>query len=268
VLNMRLAPESVNQNAHPGKLRVALLEAKRIEGLLQDAVTQALGAHPLVSSAPEPRVVTAPQPTTSHFPELRFIGTYRDAYMLAEGDGDLWLLDQHAAHERILFEELEHKLGQAEALELETPELLPLAPDVALQLESKRDELEGWGFAMQPFGGGLYRITRVPAAVAGISLETVVNTLLPALSAPDARREFLARMACLPAIKAGHRLTRVSADSILETLRTCTTPWACPHGRPTALRIHERDLAHQFGRRGVRDLPKSDAKLEPIKESA
>ncbi len=264
-INLRVPPEGVNQNAHPGKLRVALLDAKRIESILQDAVAQALSAHPLAPNAPEPRVVTAPQPARSHFPELRFIGTYRDAYMLAEGEGDLWLLDQHAAHERILFEELEQRFNQAEALELETPELIPLSPDVALQLDTRRDELETWGFTIQPFGGGLYRITRVPAAVAGINLGTLVNTLLSALNAPDLRREFLARMACLPAIKAGHRLTRASAEKILEALRTCAVPWACPHGRPTALKIHERDLAHQFGRRGARDLPKEEpVRLESV----
>ncbi len=258
VLNIVVPPETVNQNAHPGKLRVALLEAKRVEAVVEAAIAQVLVAQPLAPSAPEPRIVQAPQAIRSVFPELRLIGTYRDTYLLAEStDGDLWLLDQHAAHERIIFEELEDGFETAQALELPKPELLTLPPDVELALETRREELQTWGFSFENFGGGLHRIASIPAALIALRLETVVDVLSRALNAPDARRDFLARMACLPAIKAGHKLLEAEAIVLLETLRACRVPWACPHGRPTALKLSERDLAHQFGRRSPRDVASS-----------
>ncbi len=255
VLNIAVPPELVNQNAHPGKLRVALLEAKQVEKAIEAAIQTVLNAQPLAPSVPEPRIVQAPQAIRSAFPELRFIGAYRDTYLIAEStDGDLWLLDQHAAHERIIFEELEDTFDQAQALELPKPELLTLPPDMELSLETKREELQTWGFTFENFGGGLHRIARIPAALIGIRLETVVEVLARAINAPDARRDFLARMACLPAIKAGHKLEKAEAVVLLETLRACRVPWACPHGRPTALKLSERDLAHQFGKRSPRDV--------------
>ncbi len=258
VLNIVVPPESVNQNAHPGKLRVALLEAKKVEAVVEAAIAQVLSTQPLAPSAPEPRIVQAPQAIRSAFPELRLIGTYRDTYLLSEStDGDLWLLDQHAAHERIIFEELEDGFEAAQALELPKPELLTLPPDVELSLETRREELGSWGFTFENFGGGLHRIASIPAALIAVRLETVVDVLARALNAPDARRDFLARMACLPAIKAGHRLENAEAVVLLEALRACRVPWACPHGRPTALKLAERDLAHQFGRRSPRDVASS-----------
>jgi DNA mismatch repair protein MutL len=255
VLNLTMPPEWVNHNAHPGKLRVALLEAKKAEAAVQTAIAQALGSQPLAPSVPEPRIVQAPAPIRSQFPELRLIGTYRDAYMIAESlDGDLWLLDQHAAHERILFEELEASFANAAPLELPKPELLTLPPDTQLLLETRREELQSWGFVFEDFGGGLFRVASIPAALIALRVEVVVDVLARALNAPDARRDFLARLACLPAIKAGHRLERAEASLLLEALRACAVPWACPHGRPTALKLSERDVAHQFGRRSPRDV--------------
>ncbi len=258
VLNIVVPSQMVNQNAHPGKLRVALLEAKQVEKVVEAAIAQVLNAQPLAPSVPEPRVVQAPQAIRSSFPELRLIGTYRDTYLLAEStDGDLWLLDQHAAHERIIFEELENSFETAHTLELPKPELLTLPPDMELALETKREELITWGFTFENFGGGLHRIASIPSAFIAIRLETVVDVLSRALNAPDARRDFLARMACLPAIKAGHKLEKADATALLEALRACRVPWACPHGRPTALKLAERDLAHQFGRRSARDVARN-----------
>ena len=255
VLNISVPPEWVNQNAHPAKARVALLEAKRVEAVVEAAIAQVLAAQPLAPSAPEPRIVQAPQAIVSSFPELHLIGLYRDTYLLAESpNGDLWLLDQHAAHERIIFEELEDEFDSASRLELPKPELLTLPPDIAQNLETRRAELQTWGFTFENFGGGLHRIASIPAALIAVRLETVVDVLSRAITAPDARRDFLARLACLPAIKAGHKLVHAEALALLQALRACRVPWACPHGRPTALKLSERDIAHQFGRRSPRDV--------------
>jgi DNA mismatch repair protein MutL len=254
VLNLRVAPELLNVNVHPGKLRVSFLEAKAVEEAVFSAIQNALSSQPLARAAPEPRVVSAPIRATSGFPELRFIGAYREAYLIAEGDGDLWLIDQHAAHERVIFEELESAFSLG-ALELPAPELVTLSAAEESQWEARRDELETWGLTLEAFGGALHRVVSIPAALSGLPLEGLVQEIVTrALAGHDAKREVLARFACHPAVKAGHHLTAMNAADLLEALRNCVTPWACPHGRPTALRLTERDVAHQFGRRGIRDV--------------
>jgi DNA mismatch repair protein MutL len=258
VLNLRVPPESVNQNIHPGKLRVAFLQPERIESLLLEGIGSALREHPLVRAAPEPRVVTGPvRAYGTSFPALHLIGAYRDAYLIAEGDGDLWLIDQHAAHERVIFEELEQAFDAHDALELPEPELVTLSGAEITHLEERRAELESWGLMLEPFGAGLYRVRSVPAVLVGLPVQNVVlDVISHALGAQDARNGVLARLACHPALKAGHRLSQQDATALLEALRQTRIPWACPHGRPTALRLTERDLAHQFGRRSPRDVPR------------
>jgi DNA mismatch repair protein MutL len=269
VLNVQLAPELLNINVHPGKLRVSFLEPRTLETALGAAVVAALSSQPLVRSAPAPRVVNAPLRASSGFPELRLIGAYRDAYLVAEGDGDLWLVDQHAAHERVIFEELEQAFASGAALELPAPELVTLSGVEIAQFEARRDELESWGLRLEPFGGALYRVRAIPAALAGLPLQGLVQEIVTrSLSGSEARRDVLARFACHPAVRAGHRLSSLDANLLLEALRVCLTPWACPHGRPTALRLTERDLAHQFGRRSARDVARAGdeaptAMLEP-----
>lgn len=263
VLNLTLPVSQVNQNVHPSKLRVALLQPKPLEEAVFEAVSAALQGQPaLVASAPEPRVVSAPVRATSGFPKLHFIGAYRAAYLLCEGDGDLWLIDQHAAHERVIFEELQRAFD-GQILELPHPELVTLSGAQLTQFQAQREALHNWGLRLEEFGGGLHRVTAIPLALAGLPLEGLVFEIIShALAGRDAQTQVLARLACHPAIKAGHRLSDEDASALLEALTICETPFACPHGRPTALRLTERDLAHGFGRRGVRDVARAGDELE------
>jgi DNA mismatch repair protein MutL len=256
VLDLTVPPQKLNVNTHPGKLRVGFLEPKVIEELIETAVLNALREHPLVKSAPEPRVVTGPiRAFGSSFPALSYIGSYRDAYLLAEGDGDLWLIDQHAAHERILYEELERAFDTGQSLELPEPELIQLTPLEVSSFDARMLELEAWGLILEPFGASLYRVRSLPAVVAGLPMPDLAREIVhEALGAQEAKRGVLSRLACHPAIKAGHKLAYRAASELLEALRACEIPWTCPHGRPTALRLTERDLAHQFGRRSARDV--------------
>ena len=262
VLNLSVPIAQVNQNVHPSKLRVALLQPKPLEEAVFKAVSAALQGQPaLVASAPEPRVVNAPVRATSSFPMLRFIGAYRDSYLLSEGDGDLWLIDQHAAHERVIFEELQRAFD-GRILELPHPELVTLSPAQLTQFELQREALHVWGLRLEEFGGGLHRVTAIPLALAGLPLEGLVFEIIShALAGRDAQTQVLARLACHPAVKAGHRLSADDASALLEALTMCETPFACPHGRPTTLRLTERDLAHGFGRRGVRDVARAGDEL-------
>ncbi|MGY2893116.1 DNA mismatch repair endonuclease MutL [Deinococcus sp. UYEF24] len=264
VLDLRLPPEDVNPNVHPAKAVVAMADLSGLAERLKLAVAQALASHPLAGQVPalrEPSVpVPIPTAVSGTFPELRPLGVHAELYLLAEEvtagkGGDLWIIDVHAAHERVLYERLSVLLEGAEPLELPAPELLHLTPGQLARLEERQTELRGWGLDIEAFGAGLARLRSLPAAFAALKVprlhELIVETVLGDL--PDPRRELLGRLACLPALKAGH-VTLQGGDRVLAELAACAQPWACPHGRPTVLRLSERDLAHSFGRRGPRDV--------------
>ncbi len=269
VLDLRLPPEDVNPNVHPAKAVVAMADLSGLAERLKLAVAQALASHPLAGQVPalrEPSVpVPIPAAVSGSFPDLRPLGVHAELYLLAEEvtagtgmtgkGGDLWIIDIHAAHERVLYEHLGALLELAEPLELPSPELLHLTPGQLARLIERQTELRGWGLDIEAFGAGLARLRSLPAAFAALTVprlhELIVETVLGDL--PDPRRELLGRLACLPALKAGH-VTLARGERVLADLAACAQPWACPHGRPTVLRLSERDLAHSFGRRGPRDV--------------
>ncbi|MFC4452755.1 DNA mismatch repair endonuclease MutL [Deinococcus sonorensis] len=267
VLDLTLPPEDVNPNVHPAKAVVALADLSQLAGLLKEAVAAALLSTPLAGPAPALRMPgAAPAQASGHFPALTALGVHAELYLLAEGEGDLWIVDTHAAHERVLYEQLGRALDETPALELPEPELLQLTPVQLARLHERGDELRSWGLDIQDFGAGLARLRSLPAAFAALAVprlhELIVETALGDL--PDPRRELLGRLACAPALRAGHVTLGLGART-LEQLGTCDQPWACPHGRPTVLRLSERDLAHAFGRRSPRDLARGrDVTERPV----
>lgn len=256
VLDLTLNPEDQNPNVHPAKQVVALADLSGVAARVREAVAQALAAHPLARAAPA--LVAPPEPARTpdgSFPRLTLLGVYQELYLLAQGEGDLWVVDAHAAHERALFERLTRELSAVPPVELPAPELLHLTPEQLARLHERGPELRAWGLHLEDFGAGLARLRAVPAALAALPVprlhEQIVETALG--DHPDPRREVLGRLACAPALKAG-MLDHPRGAQVLDQLAACEQPWACPHGRPTVLRLPERDLAHAFGRRGVRDV--------------
>ncbi|GGM59343.1 DNA mismatch repair protein MutL [Deinococcus arenae] len=259
VLDVTVAPGDHNPNVHPAKQVVALADLPGVAARVRAAVAAALSAHPLARALPELRPAAQPTPAPGHaaFPALTLLGVYQELYLLAQGEGDLWVVDAHAAHERALFEHLTRTLGGAPPAELPEPELLHLTPEQLARLHERAPELQGWGLTLEDFGAGLARLRTLPAALAPLNVprlhEQIVECALG--DGPDPRRDVLARLACAPALKAG-MLDLGRGQAVLDALAGCEHPWACPHGRPTVLRLSERDLAHAFGRRGARDVPR------------
>jgi DNA mismatch repair protein MutL len=255
ILNLSLNPESVLVNTAPDKSRVRFFDEKTVTNFLQSALEQTLSAQPLAMALPELQNVegigVAPRAT---FPALKHLGIYRELYLLAEADGQLWVIDQHAAHERILFEELSRRFREEPSLELDHAELLSLSEEETQSYTERKETLQGLGLELEPFGGGRWRVRRVPAFLVGYPalMGDVIKGTLGKASLEEAWRTVLGRLACLPAIKAGHKLSKADAQTLLNALRQCETPWACPHGRPTALVLSELELARRFGRRGTR----------------
>ncbi|AEB12223.1 DNA mismatch repair endonuclease MutL [Marinithermus hydrothermalis] len=258
VLNLELPPEAVLVNTTPAKDRVRLLEPERVAEFVERAVSETLAAHPLARPLPELRPVEGVRPARGHrFPRLRYLGRFRDLYLIAEAEDELWVVDQHAAHERILFEELCRRYREEPPVELAHPELVPLTPEEEARYAERSAELTRAGLVLEPFGSRRYRVRSVPAFLAAhpeLVAEVVKGALGPA-GFEKAWRAVLGRLACLPAIRAGHPLAQASAQALLDQLAACETPWVCPHGRPTALVLSELELARRFGRRGQRAVP-------------
>ena len=260
VLNLTLSAEEVLVNTAPDKSRVRFLKREEVAEFVQGAVERSLSAHPLAPALSELSPVQGVSAAPRHaFPELRYLGTYLELYLLAEAQGQLWVIDQHAAHERILFEELASRYRSEPPVELTSPELLPLTPEDEARYFERRDALAALGLVLEPFGSARWRLRTVPAFLVGHPelYGSVVVDALGRGSVAEAWRTVLGRLACLPAIKAGHELGDADAQVLLETLQRCETPWACPHGRPTALVLSELELARRFGRRGVRAVEKT-----------
>ncbi len=257
IFNLSIPADSVLVNTAPDKSKVRFFDEKAVASFLQSALEQTLSAQPLAASLPElhnvEAVGAAPR---AAFPSLKHIGVYRELYLLAESDGQLWVIDQHAAHERILFEELSRRFREEPSLELDHAELLSLSEEETQSYMERKETLHELGLVLEPFGGGRWRVRRVPAFLVGYPalMADVVKGTLGKASLEEAWRTVLGRLACLPAIKAGHKLSKTNAQTLLNALRQCETPWACPHGRPTALVLSELELARRFGRRGVRAI--------------
>ncbi|MVN86520.1 DNA mismatch repair protein MutL [Deinococcus sp. HMF7620] len=258
VLDLTVAPEEHNPNVHPAKQIVALADLGAVAAGVRAAVEAALAGHPLVRAAPALLTPDAAPPTPhGHFPALSLVGVYQELYLLAQGEGDLWVVDAHAAHERALYEQLRREVQAAPPLELPEPELLHLTPEQLACLHERAPALHAWGLAIEDFGAGLARLRALPAALAALPVPRLHEQIVEAAlgTGSDPARDVLARLACAPALKAG-MLDHARGEAVLAALSGCEQPWACPHGRPTTLRLSERDLAHAFGRRGVRDVPR------------
>lgn len=260
VLDLTVAPEDHNPNVHPAKQVVALADLPGVAARVRSAVAAALAAHPLARAAPAlipPAESASAVAASGSFPALTLLGVYQELYLLAQGEGDLWIVDAHAAHERALFEHLTRTLEAEPPAELPEPELLHLTPEQTARLHERAAALQGWGLTLEDFGAGLARLRTVPATLAALGVPHLHEQIVEAALGdhPDPRRDVLARLACAPALKAG-MLDHARGEAVLRALGACEHPWACPHGRPTVLRLSERDLAHSFGRRGVRDVPR------------
>ena len=255
VINLRLPPEEVLVNTDPRKTRVRLLEPRRAAEFLEEAVVQALSAHPLAAPLPGPeRPRPVAGPARGSFPRLRFLAPFRDLYLLAESGDELWIVDQHAAHERVIYEELLRRFEEEPPQELKEPLLLALGGDEVAAALGRREELAAHGLVVEPFGEGHLRVLKVPAvfSLAPELLPELVREFLREGEILPLVRRVLGRLACLPAVRAGHRLSGASAQALLDALAACRTPWVCPHGRPTALVVTEAELARRFGRRSAR----------------
>ncbi|MFI5361296.1 MAG: DNA mismatch repair endonuclease MutL [Elusimicrobiota bacterium] len=192
-------------------------------------------------------------------PPFRYIGQIERAYLLFEAAGGLFMLDQHAAAERVLYEklmgEIEHGGAKSQKLMLPVPVALP-ASATRLVLE-KADRLRKIGFDVEAFGKSGLRVTAVPALFAGDEdvkrlIHRVVDGLAdPVDEAAALRHDALATVACKAAVKAHDRLGEEEAYKLLDQLKDCKDGSCCPHGRRAMLSLNREELARRFQRPGA-----------------
>lgn len=197
-----------------------------------------------------------PADESAQMPPLRVVGQIQQMYVIAEGPDGLYLIDQHAAHERVLYEKL---MGQKEAAavvsqRLLTPALLELTPAQAAVLEAEKEALTAVGFELEPFGGYSYRLLAVPEMLAAEDLAEAFLDILIEMAegaVPMARRthERVAVIVCKRAsIKGGQTLSPKEMAELVRQLEQSQNPRTCPHGRPTMIHLSAYQLAREFGR--------------------
>ena len=206
----------------------------------------------------EPRVPGPESRTPS--PDIRPmipLGQFRDTYILAVDDEGIAIIDQHVAHERVLFEQVMEKLtaGRLESQRLLTPIIIELSPAQRHALAPHRATLDRFGMEIEEFGGDSLHLAAVPAILQPSECEAAVRALaedLEGLDAgsrvEDALRRIAATMACHAAVKANYPLTLEKMRYILEELRRTAYSSVCPHGRPVVLRITRREVEKNFQR--------------------
>jgi DNA mismatch repair protein MutL len=189
--------------------------------------------------------------------DLRPLGQIHESFILAAGRDGLWIVDQHVAHERILFEQVmrQRAAGRVEMQRLIMPLILTLTPEQQIDYARIADELHASGFETEPFGNRTIAVKAAPAAVPPADLEKILfeiletaETELRTASLDDLRRNISASIACRAAIKINTRLDANKMEWLLRALSETDCPMSCPHGRPIALHYSTREILKAFHR--------------------
>jgi DNA mismatch repair protein MutL len=293
VIFLEIKPELVDVNVHPTKAEVRFSNQNEIFSGVQRAVRRALlafspvpavntqirwvpfpgrgfgsftteggmmGDEPLEEgedSITPDSVVEQPRLPDSGVPLLRLVGQVGSAFLVAEGPDGLYLVDQHAAHERVLFERyLNQSKKEISSQVLLQPITIELSPENSRLMEEKLPLIAEIGFQVEPFGPNAFQIRSMPSLLIGSDPETAVRAVIeefeedetPLESEIEAR--MIARICKRAAVKAGQVLSIEEQKVLLRDLEACQAPRTCPHGRPTMIHLSIDLLERQFGRKG------------------
>jgi DNA mismatch repair protein MutL len=185
------------------------------------------------------------------------LGQFRDTFIIAVDDEGIAIIDQHVAHERVLFERVMERLttGRLESQRLLVPMIMDLTPSAQQALVNRAAELERLGFEVEPFGAVTIKVTSVPALLtiedsskALLALAEDLEGLDRGAQVQDALQRIAATTACHAAVKANDPLTYEKMAHILDELRATSYSTICPHGRPVMLRLTRREIEKNFDR--------------------
>jgi DNA mismatch repair protein MutL len=297
VVFLAMKPDKVDVNVHPAKSEVRFSDRNEVFSSVQRAVRRALLAyapvpqvHTQVRWAPTPPPQFTPQeymereaaegetaspettgeptqeqPTgqpelpTSYMPLLRLVGQVGSAFLVAEGPDGLYLVDQHAAHERVLFEKFMTQRGeQIPSQTLLDPVTVELPSESSRLLEEQLPLMEKLGFQIEPFGPNTYRVRSIPTILSGMDPAAAVRVVIEDFEEDETplqdkiEEKIIGRVCKRAAVKAGQTLSPDEQKALLRDLEACQSPRTCPHGRPTMIHLSIDLLERQFGRKGAR----------------
>lgn len=279
IINISLSPKEVDVNIHPTKTEIKFQNEHTVFSAVQKSVRRAL-----VEQMPVPRIeevavtytspskprqaswtvvggdsrlatspTSSPQTSVVSLPVLRVLGQLLSSYIIAEGPDGLYLVDQHAAHERILFERIKHQRSQQkiEVQGLLEPVTLEVTPKQDEVLNSHYENLTEFGFSIEPFGDRTYLVRTVPILLHKKDWVGMVRELLDSLYGGDRddwTETITISIACHGAVRAGQVLTDSEMRELIRQLEQVAIPHTCPHGRPTVIRLSSVQLEKEFGR--------------------
>ena len=212
-------------------------------------------------TAPHPTLLTPPVPPADHKPragDYRIIGVLGKLYVLLEGKEGLVLMDQHAAHERVLFEEMKRRMETegVPSQRLLTPIMVDLPPRDFDLISRNLETLGKLGLSAEPFGGHTLKIDALPVFLKSDDPESFLNDVINEIRSTSDRmsslrlgEDMIATTVCRHAVKANDPLHEKELQKLLEDLLVCDMAYCCPHGRPTLIQINYAELERKFGRR-------------------
>ncbi|MGB5925773.1 MAG: DNA mismatch repair endonuclease MutL [Dehalococcoidia bacterium] len=272
VINISLPGQELDLNIHPAKVQIKFCQEQAVFAIVKKAIEVALARTPIASpkavpfsvssgqwQSPrmimdnEPAFVVAQLPTLE-LPLLRVLGQLANTYIIAEGPDGLYLIDQHAAHERILYDRILAQWSQkeVEVQGLLQPTTIEFSPREEETLKAGKELLAEFGFTIEPFGNRSYLVRAAPALVARANLIEIVSALLDSLASREGsnpwEEKIAQSLACHGAIRAGQQLNNDEIRELIKQLEQTKQPRTCPHGRPTMIHLTSHQLEKEFGR--------------------
>ena len=284
VVHIAVPSEELDVNVHPAKLEVRFRNEREVFSTLQRAVRSALVTHaPVPTVRPDTLSVRDPaarppatqagttQQALSLFapednrggahtpreivPSLRVLGQVQSLYIVAEGPGGVYLVDQHAAHERVLYEMVRNEMEDTglEAQGLLEPVVVELAPLQEEAFEAHRSEWTRYGFELEAFGPNSLLLRGLPSFLSDAEPKeaflSVLEDMVQGKEAVDWEERMTSSIACHSAVRAGKSLAHQEMAHLLAQLEATSQPNTCPHGRPTMVHLSAAHLEREFGRR-------------------
>ncbi len=253
--------EKAEYHAEPGVQKLPEIQDSTEVEIQNMPETPEMSKQPL----PEPEVISKPEQLTlpvdllskDNRKEFTLIGQLFATYWLIEMEEQLFIIDQHAAHEKVLFERTMEKLRNREEIITQSimpPMIVSLTMREADCMKQHRSVFERLGFVIEEFGGLEYKITEVPADLVSVDskelLTEVLNTLLSEreFKNADVLLEKVASLSCKAAVKGNHRMSEAEARQLISDMLTLENPYHCPHGRPTTISMSKYELERKFKR--------------------
>jgi DNA mismatch repair protein MutL len=282
VINISLPPQDLDVNVHPTKNEVRFRNERDVFTAIHKAVRDTLAIQasmPTLDTLPQPAAASPAQclpafvakleeavtrtplaapssaePIVKSLPILRVVGQMANTYIIAEGPDGMYLIDQHAAHERVLFERIrDQRLRRAvEVQGLLQPAPVELTVRQQELLESQSEALSEYGFGIEHFGERTYLVRSVPALLSGQNVAQSLVEVLDFLAGGekgDRREDIAISLACHGAVRAGQALSHEEMRDLIRQLEQASQPRTCPHGRPTMIHLSSSQLEKGFGRR-------------------